>query len=97
MRDKQSIVYAAFCIMELECGASCKGITERFQRQRSNKHTWLDWAINITKRLPGGKKEVDSIFDWARGVIDENHTVKKFVDSIPEQVWVEGEHIANII
>ena len=97
MRDEATIVYAAFCVMELECGASCKGVTERYQRQRSNKKTWLEWAINITSKLPDDQKTKGKIFDWARGVREECGQVRRFVDSIPEQVWIEGEGIASVI
>jgi len=94
---KQTIIYTALMVMDLECGAQCKGITERYQRQRSNKRTWLEWAINITKRLPDDRKARIQIIDYARGVGDETWRVKKFVDSIPDAVWEEGEKIANVI
>ena len=95
--NHRDIIYTALSIMELECGAQCKGFIENYQRQRSNKRTWLEWAINITKRLPDDRRARIQIIDYARGVGDEVWSVRKFISSIPNEVWEDGQKIANII
>lgn len=94
MINKSAILYTAFLIMDLNCGARCNSsVGVEFQRQRSGRTEWLDWAINFTKRLPDNQKHRGQIFDYARGVGQETWHVRKYLNSIPEEAWEQGKII----
>lgn len=97
MRDYPyaEIIHCAIILLDTFRGASACEVAEIVQVQRRNGSAWVDWSIDICRRMPEDKRMKGQIIDYARGAGNETRVVKRFISCVPEQLWIDGERIAG--